>query len=228
MNGEDPVTIDKSGAPAASKFSWLAGLTVAGGAKAVLWILVVSLVVFNYFPISDGLGGLAKRLPDIARVSVGAVSMEMGAGHIEEKISTSTLYAISDRERWGPNQAKNAADGLKGLDKRTLIRLMKVGLLANVCRYPNPKAEMLFDYADDESLSENKLVDITPSSKIMRDVQTIIREQEKKAGKPFELGQPTECYELTLTGKGQDVRSWLTHWLSSEFNPNDAKSGAGK
>jgi hypothetical protein len=135
------------------------------------------------------------------------------------------LLAQSDRDNWGAEQSKNAADGLRKLDKRSLMRLMNVGLLANVCRFPKPTTEMLFDYADDQSLEENKLVKISPNAETLEKVLSAIRERAR-SGKSFALGFPTECYDLSLTGKGHDVRSWLTHWLAAGFGPTGASAGA--
>jgi hypothetical protein len=224
MNGDDPGVIEKIARLLNNFLS-----TVNGLVKVAFSFALVLLIVANFTRISNSVGLLADRMPDVAKISAGDLSIELNSASIGEKIKSSALTAQLDRDHWGEDQSKNAARGVKALDRRSLMRLMNVGLLHNVCRYPNPTVSMSFDYAIDQSLKENGLAQIIPNRKTLEDVLATIREKEQaNAAKPFSLGRPIECYDVVLTASGYDVRTWVSHWLVAHFDPVAAVEEAGK
>ncbi len=206
---------------------WLGALP-----KIALSTLLVLLIVFNFSAISSGVGGLALKLPEMSKLSLLGASAEWSASSITDSIKSSNVLGQADRNGWNADNSENAAQGAKQLksgDKQALMRLMNVGLLDNLCHFTKPTAAMQAAYGIDHLLQSYGLVRIETNEKMKRDVESRIRVRESApGGKPSDIGYPTECYDLKLTPKGYDARTWFTHTLVDQFGAAAPAAAAPK
>jgi len=115
--------------------------------------------------------------------------------------------------------AKIAAQ-INQLDPRSLVRLLQVGTLKDLCVFSRPTAEMDEMVGVDHRLEELGLVARYFSDDQTSFVTARMQEYEKRDKKPASIGAPLRCYELTLTAEGLDVRTVIAHMLGSAFAHN--------
>jgi|GEM_PF-1406385 hypothetical protein len=198
--------------------NWLNSLT-----KAVALGLVVAVMIASFGSIVDGVRGLAEHLPNIAKISAFGGSVEMNLANVDKDIKSRSFRTEDLSANWGDAQSKNAVEGIKALDRKSLIRLMNVGLLKNVCKFQKPTADMTFDYAADISLDKAGLIQIQQDPETLERVLAEIRKRESgPRGKPSDIGYPTDCYNLSLTSKGFDVRTALAGSIVASLDPNSS------
>lgn len=213
---DGPGGFEKSASVVERVLGWLGALP-----KIALSLLFVWLVVVNFSAISSGLGGLAKRLPEMSKISAVGLSVELPAADITNNMRLSDVVPPDTRNGWSEENSVNAADGVKLLksgNKQALIRLLNVGLLNDLCRFSKATPAMQVDYAMDRFLEGVGLVRIENNETTKKAVEAHMREAESAPrGKPSNIGYPSECYDLKLTAKGYDARTWITHAAVDNF-----------
>jgi hypothetical protein len=115
---------------------------------------------------------------------------------------------------------------IEQLDQRSLVRLLQVGTLSNLCIYSTPTAEMEAMVGIDHRLEDLRLVTRFFSDDARAFVAGRLMEIERKAHAPSTNGVPLKCYEMALTAEGLDVRTVIAHMLGTAFARNAAPNGA--
>lgn len=191
--------------------------------KAVGLGVVIAVAVLNFDVIQLGFRTLFEKLPELAKVSAFGLGVEFNSAVSKKTVLARDLTTGSLREYWGDAQVANASKGLKSLDKRGLIRLMNVGLLANICQFEKANADILADTATDKGLEEKQLVSLVRNPETTNAVRADIRKREAATGKDSDIGYPLDCYDLKLTDKGHDVRTAIVYGLGAQFGAAGAE-----
>jgi hypothetical protein len=116
-------------------------------------------------------------------------------------------------ERLDAKDRRRVARDLNALEPRMALRLLQVGLLANLCEFDKPTTSMIDDFSTDHHLQDRGLASLVENPQIKAKVIA----QQAKAGKKSDIGEPRACYDITLTDHGWDVRTALVHVVSAGF-----------
>lgn len=103
-----------------------------------------------------------------------------------------------------------AARDVNSLDARSLVRLLYVGTLPDLCLFSGARPAALEDVATDFRLREMGLVRIVESEDLR---QTVAARKDLDPA----LGAPIKCYQMTMTDRGQDAKSALAFMLGDAF-----------
>lgn len=188
--------------------------------KAIGLGILIAVAVLNFDVIQSGFRSLFEKMPQIARVSGFGLNAEFkDATEIGVAVKTKGVVTEDLERFWTEAQSLNALHGLKSLDKAGLIRLMNVGLLQDVCKFEKATSGILADNATDKALEEKQLVVLSRSPETLAAVRAKIKKREVETGKMSDIGYPLDCYNVTLTDKGRDVRTAIVSGLAAHFNP---------
>ncbi|WP_036282270.1 hypothetical protein [Methylocystis sp. ATCC 49242] len=198
--------------------SWLESLL-----KAVFLGVLTAVVLLNFDVITSGFRGLAQKLPLLVEVNALGVGAKFSPAEINRKVKYSEITTSNLRAFYGPEQAANASEGLKSLDKKGLVRIMNVGLLKNICQFEKPNADILSDNATDKALEEKRLVRIIQNPAQTETVRSQIKRNEIATHKPSDIGYPVSCYDIELTNRGYDVRTAVVQAMGARFEPDVAE-----
>jgi hypothetical protein len=82
-------------------------------------------------------------------------------------------------------------------------------------------AEMRLFSAADHGLREKGLVEFAIKPELTARVREAAKKIEaKNGGKPLEIGAPSNCYQMTLTDAGRNLKSMIVAELKRAFGPN--------
>jgi hypothetical protein len=85
------------------------------------------------------------------------------------------------------------------------------------CEFEKPTAKMRKDLAIDHELGEKRLITkVEAKPEILESVEAD-QARAVKQGKPWDIGSPLKCYEMTLTNVGHDVKTALVNSFSVAF-----------
>lgn len=122
-----------------------------------------------------------------------------------------------------PEKRILALDRIRGLNQAEFVRLMNVGQLGATCEYSNPNTKMRYDVATDYSLVDKGLVEMIESADVLEQTKQYVAAQLEK-GADWTIGRPGQCYLLTLTEEGADVKSALVGSFGSAFGDRKGKA----
>jgi hypothetical protein len=88
------------------------------------------------------------------------------------------------------------------------------------CDYDKATAQMRLFSAADQGLSEKHLVEQNHDPKLTTKKRAEVEDIRKKTGKPLDIGSPSDCYQMTLTNTGRDLKSLMVSELTRVFGPN--------
>lgn len=88
------------------------------------------------------------------------------------------------------------------------------------CDYDHATAEMRLYSAADHGLEEKGLVEFAITPEMTTRVREAAKKIEAKDGKPLEIGVPSNCYQMTLTDAGRNLKSMIVAELKRAFGPN--------
>ena len=187
---------------------------------AIALAVVVGLGVWNI----DVLHRLFRKTPEmlsnLSEVQVAGVKIGFGQKGFS---LNKDIARLSEDDR-----AKVLRD-LHGLSPEEFSRLLHLTEydIAHVsnddirCDYDHATAEMRLYSAADHGLKEKGLVEFAIKPELTARVREAAKKIEaKNGGKPLEIGTPSNCYQMTLTDAGRNLKSMIVAELKRAFGPN--------
>jgi hypothetical protein len=95
---------------------------------------------------------------------------------------------------------------------------MYVGTLSNLCEFEKPNAQMYEAVGTDHRLAELDFVELKDAPELKAVAEKAIRDAEVKSGVKSSIGAPRSCYTMSLTSKGANVRTVITHMFATAFS----------
>ncbi|MBU3886944.1 hypothetical protein FM996_19720 [Methylosinus sporium] len=170
-------------------------------------VLAIGFAIVNANAIGDGLAALADRFGGLRGAEIAGVKLDFGEATIEQRVPPTLFERLDAKDR------RRVARDLNTLEPRMALRLLQVGLLANLCEFERPTTSMIDDFSTDHHLQDRGLASLVDNPQIKA---RVIAELAKAGGKPG-IGEPRACYDITLTDHGWDVRTALVHVVSAGF-----------
>ncbi len=187
---------------------------------ALALAVVVGLAIWNI----DVLHKLFRKTPELlsnlSEVQVAGVKIGFGQKGFS---LNKDIARLSEDDR-----AKVLRD-LHGLSPEEFSRLLHLTEydIAHVsnddirCDYDKATAEMRLYSAADHGLKEKGLVEFAIKPELTARVREAAKKIEaKNGGKPLEIGAPSNCYQMTLTDAGRNLKSMIVAELKRAFGPN--------
>ncbi len=175
-----------------------------------------------------GLGVLAWNFPTLLTVSQTLLQKTASATTVEiagiVKIAfdqgnvTSNLAPFNVDE----NEPGKVLAVVNSLEPGEFERLMNVGDLGALCDYQRPTVEMRRMLALDYQLQAKGLTAIADDPELKARIKGQAMVDEETSGKPSGIGYPHNCYVMTLTDTGRNVKTALVKILSGAFNQHIA------
>jgi hypothetical protein len=88
------------------------------------------------------------------------------------------------------------------------------------CDYDHATAQMRLFAAADQGLFEKKLVELRRSPELIETVRRATKDHKPETGKSPGIGNPSNCYTMTLTPDGSNLKSIIVLELKKAFGPN--------
>lgn len=127
---------------------------------------------------------------------------------------TSVLEALPIFRTLDADTQATLKSDLAHLDAEWLPRLLNVGALDGTCDFHRTTPDIREAVATDQKLQTLGLVDLRDAE----DVKARVLENMKSAldkGKGWEAGAPSQCYHMTLTGRGWRIKTAVLEFLAS-------------
>jgi hypothetical protein len=181
--------------------------------KAAL-LIAFGLVALLFFVLNfQGLGYAVQTLLDRASarsINIFGVEVAFDEPHVDQALLSYDHVASADEKR--------VHDLIAGLTAEEFDRLMQIGEINEnkLCKFEHPSDRMRNNAALDEEMEHKGLEKIDPSQKNLDAVRDQLA-KDKAHGKSWDIGSPLSCYEMTLTGDGQNVKTVLVRNLSLGF-----------
>jgi hypothetical protein len=170
-------------------------------------VLAIGFAIVNANAIGDGLAALADRFGGLRGAEIAGVKLDFGEATIEKRVPPDLFERLDTKDK------RRVSRDLNALEPRMALRLLQVGLLANLCEFDKPTTSMIDDFSTDHHLQDRGLASLVENPQIKAKVIA----QQAKAGKKSDIGEPRACYDITLTDHGWDVRTALVHVVSAGF-----------
>lgn len=175
-----------------------------------------------------GLGLLAWNFPTLLTVSQTLLQKTASATTVEiggiVKIAFDQGNVSSNLAPFKVNAAETAKvlDAVNGLEPDEFERLMNVGDLGELCDYQRPTVEMRRMLMLDYQLQAKGITAIADDPELKARIKGQAKVDEETSGKPSDIGYPHNCYVMTLTDTGRNVKTALVKILSGAFNQHVA------
>ena len=143
---------------------------------------------------------LSNRVGLVHQVEVLGAKLTFDAGSIQRL----TLGELP------PAASRQAAEDVNKLDQHTLVRLLYVGDLRNLCLFGNAKADLIENVATDYRLRDLGLVTLEESE--------ALRDKVSKEAIDPALGVPVKCYEMALNTRGREAKTAIAFMVGAAFS----------
>jgi hypothetical protein len=170
-------------------------------------VLAIGFAIVNAGAIGDGLSALAERFGGLRGAEIAGVKLDFGEATIEKRVPPDLFERLDLKDK------RRISRNLYSLEPRMALRLLQVGLLANLCEFEKPTTSMIDDFSTDRHLQDRGLARLVDSPQTKARVLVM----QAKAGRTSDIGEPRSCYEIALTEHGWDVRTALVHVVSAGF-----------
>ncbi len=185
--------------------------------KDLLWtglcVIGFGLLLLNLPTLLTASQTLLQRAGSINTIEVEGVKLGFDQANVSAHLDPFSVNAA---------EKSKVLDTLQGLEPDQFERLMNVGLLADLCDFEHPTAEMRRQSAVDYELKEKGLTSIFDSHRLLQEVTEKIKMGEISSGKPSDIGYPRSCYFMNLTDTGLNTRTAIVTILSRAFDPRVA------
>ncbi|CAN2532821.1 hypothetical+protein [Methylocapsa aurea] len=170
-------------------------------------VLAIGFAIVNAEAIGDGLSALADRFGGLRGAEIAGVKLDFGEATIEKRVPSDLFERLDTKDK------RRVSRDLNALEPRMALRLLQVGLLANLCEFEQATTSMIDDFSTDRHLQDRGLATLVDNPQTKAKVLAI----QAKAGKKPDIGEPRACYDIALTDHGWDVRTALVHVVSAGF-----------
>jgi hypothetical protein len=192
--------------------------------KAVDWLrqgLYIGLIGILFGVVCVEFKSICKAADRLLEKTQTASSLEFAG--IKMTFNAAMVSAAFDSlaldEAVTPAKRAVTLDRIHGLNQAEFVRLMSVGQLDATCEYGAPNTKMRFDVATDYSLVDKELVEMIDSADLLERTKQYAAAAIGRGDK-WTIGRPSNCYLLTLTELGANVKSALVGSFGSAFgNP---------
>jgi hypothetical protein len=170
----------------------------------VAGLIVLTIVIRHFWEIDSE----AEKI-----LNTEQVSKLQGFG-FEVDLTADTVNEALPPQEVATDKSRLVLPIIRSLASNEISRLMYVGQYADqnppdLCQYKSPTPEMRDYWAVDNELTKRHLTKMQKS----QDIFNRVKEQQAKAGKNWKIGDPIWCYEMTLTGDGDNVKTVLVHYI---------------
>jgi hypothetical protein len=170
--------------------------------------VILAIVLLNLQDIHLAVRTLLERAASVSSIKALGVEIDLGASGVDRALSLQNVAA---------DKKNRVLPLIRQLDSEEFIRLMWVGQLKDLCEFEDPSARMRADTARDYKLRDLGLVKIEISPPILESVRSALAKQAAH-GETLSNGYPRQCYDMTLTEDGFNVKTALVHNFSKAFN----------
>ncbi|PWB82543.1 MAG: hypothetical protein C3F11_11380 [Methylocystaceae bacterium] len=174
-------------------------------------VLAIGFLVLNAEAIGDGFVALIDRFGRLRGAEIAGVKLDFGEAAIERQVPDELFRHLDSKDK------RRIAQDVGKLEPRLVVRLLHVGLLANLCEFEKPTTGMIDDFGADHHLQDMGLVTLTDNPQTKTQVLADIKQREAAARKKSDIGDPRACYDLTLTDHGRDVKTAVVQVVSASF-----------
>lgn len=182
--------------------------------KILFGFLLLALVVLDFRDICQASRKILEMAGSIHGIEVAGVKVDFDENAVEQSLSMFGVPA---------DKQKDVLDSIRALNSTDFIRLMAVGQLNNLCEYAHPTPRMREDVATDYRLQQKGLTEIEPNQKLTEE----IARRDAPDGHES-IGRPLECYEMTLTARGANVKTVIVQNLAPAFARSQTVLSASK